>query len=73
MVRGSRIEQPEIAPATAQRENERIAAFDNSMGFITYDPSRQEAAVGDGETVPATYDFDWTASNVPCVRPEKGP
>ena len=73
MVRGSRIEQPEIAPATAQRDNERIAAFDNSMGFITYDPSRQEAAVGDGETVPATYDFDWTASNVPCVRPEKGP
>jgi hypothetical protein len=70
MVRGSRIEQPEIDAATAQRDNGRIAAFDNSMGWITYDPSRREASVGHGEVVPATYDLDWT-SNVPCLSPAR--
>jgi hypothetical protein len=69
MVRGSRTEQPEIDAAAAQRDNGRIAAFDNSMGWISYNPSGQRASVGSGETVPATYDFDWTASNVPCASP----
>ena len=69
MVRGSRVEQPEIDAAAAQRDNARIAAFDNSMGWISYDPSGQKAAVGKGEKVPATYDFDWTASDVPCASP----
>ena len=71
MVRGSRVEQPEIDAATAQRDNGRIASFDNSMGWISYRPSRQRAAVGNGERVPATYDFDWTASGVPCASPAK--
>jgi Tfp pilus assembly protein PilF len=72
MVRGSRIEEPEIDAATAQRDNGRIAAFDNSMGWITYDPTRRKASVGNGETVPATYDFDWTANDVPCAsRPDQ--
>lgn len=71
MVRGSRIEQPEIDAATAQRDNGRIASFDNSMGWISYRPSGQRAAVGNGERVPATYDFDWTASEVPCASPAK--
>lgn len=71
MIRGSRIEQPEIEGATAQRDNARIAAFDNSMGWISYDPAGKKAAVGSGETVPATYDFDWTASSVPCASPAK--
>ncbi len=72
MVRGSRVEQPEIDAATAQSDNGRIAAFDNSMGWIFYEPSSQKASVGKGETVPATYDFDWTASEVPCVSPASG-
>ncbi|HWU14970.1 MAG TPA: DUF3857 domain-containing transglutaminase family protein [Caulobacter sp.] len=67
MIRGSRVEQPEIDSATAQRDNERIAAFDNSMGWIFYRPSTRKSAVGNGEMVPATYDFDWTANDVPCV------
>lgn len=67
MVRGSRIEQPEIDAAAAERDNGRIAAFDNSMGWITYNPTGQKASVGSGEKVPATYDFDWTASAVPCA------
>ncbi|ATE67275.1 transglutaminase [Rhizorhabdus dicambivorans] len=73
MVRGSRVEQPEISAAAAQRDNARIAAFDNSMGWIFYDPTGQEPGVGSGESVPATYDFDWTASDVPCasgVKPD---
>jgi hypothetical protein len=72
MVRGSRIEQPEIDAVTAQRDNDRIAAFDNSMGWIFYNPSGQRASVGSGEKVPATYDFDWTAREVPCSSPAKG-
>ncbi|MGR6327444.1 DUF3857 domain-containing transglutaminase family protein [Sphingomonas sp. XXL09] len=66
MVRASRVEQPEVNIATALRDNARIAAFDNSMGWISYDPAGKKASVGNGETVPATYDFDWTAPDVPC-------
>ena len=71
MIRGSRIEQPEIDAAAAERDNGRIAAFDNSMGWISYKPNGQKGSVGSGEKVPATYDFDWTASNVPCTAPTK--
>ena len=71
MIRGSRVEQPEIDSATAQRDNERIAAFDNSMGWIYYRPTARKSAVGHGETVPTTYDFDWTASDVPCASAPK--
>jgi hypothetical protein len=71
MVRASRIEQPEIDAATARRDNARIAAFDNSMGMISYDPSGRKASVGNGEKVPATYDIDWTANDVPCASPQE--
>lgn len=71
MVRGSRVEQPEIDGATAQRDNARIAAFDNSMGWISYDPAGKKMAVGGGESVPTTFDFDWTADQVPCASPAK--
>lgn len=69
MVRGSRIEQPEIDASTARRDNERIAAFDNSMGSIYFNQPGRKASVGAGETVPATYDIDWTAGEAPCVSP----
>lgn len=71
MVRGSRIEQPEIDAASAERDNGRIAQFDNSMGWISYRPSNQRGTVGDGKHVPATYELDWTASEVPCVSSAK--
>ena len=67
MIRGSRIELPEIDAATAKRDNDRIATFDNSMGYIFYNPSGQKMSVGTGQTVPATYERDWTAENVPCL------
>lgn len=73
MVRGARIEQPEIVAAIAQRDNDRIANFDNSMGWIEYDPSAKAASVGNGERVPATDEIDWTAIDPPCIasRPAK--
>jgi hypothetical protein len=71
MVRGSRVEQLEIDPAAAQRDNGRIAAFDNSMGWLSYRPAGDKASVGSGERVPATYDIDWMASDVPCASPPK--
>lgn len=67
MVRGSRIEQREIDAATAKRDNESIAAFDNSMGWIFFDPAGQKMSVGDGRSVPATFEFDWTREDAPCL------
>jgi hypothetical protein len=66
MVRSSRAEQPEISAADAGRDNARIAAFDNSMAWITYNPVRIRPAASSATTVPATYDMDWTADDRPC-------
>lgn len=71
MVRASRVEQQEIDAAAARRDNGRIAAFDNSMAWIFYDLSSQKASVGSGGSVPATYEIDWTANDVPCASPAK--
>jgi transglutaminase-like putative cysteine protease len=67
MVGGSRVEQPEIDVSTAQRDNARIAKFDNSMGYIFYNPAGHKMGVGGGETVPATFDSGWTANEPPCI------
>ena len=67
MVRGSRVEQPEIDSSVARHDNARIGTFDNSMGYIFYNPHDGNSSVGNGEKVPATYDFDWTADEVPCI------
>lgn len=66
MIRGSRVEQREIEATIARRDNARIAAFDNSMAQISYDPADRLGS-GSGAYVPATYDLDWTSSNVPCL------
>ena len=67
MVRGARVERPEIDAATAERDNGRIAAFDNSMAYIFYAPKGKKPAVGRGETVPATDGHDWIADPSPCM------
>lgn len=67
MVRGTRIEQQEIDAADARRDNMRIAAFDNSMASITYDPTRITARSVSNRPVPATDEIDWTADQVPCL------
>jgi len=69
MVRGERVEQPEIDATIVQRDNARIGEFDNSMGWISYNGHDQHDSIGNGVKVPATYDFDWTANKVPCVFP----
>ncbi|MDR3437527.1 hypothetical protein, partial [Telmatospirillum sp.] len=67
MIRGFRVEQDEVDAATAQKDNDRIAAFDNSMGYIFFDPAGQTSPIPSSPNVPATYDIDWTADNVPCL------
>ncbi|WP_235037671.1 MULTISPECIES: DUF3857 domain-containing protein [unclassified Novosphingobium] len=66
MVRGLRVEQKEVDAASARRDNARIAKFDNSMAWITYDPSGANEDSQATRPVPATYEIDWTADNVPC-------
>jgi hypothetical protein len=67
MIRGFRVEQPEIEAANAQRDNARIAGFDNSMAWAYYDPTGNRFATRNAGRVPATYEIDWTAGNVPCL------
>lgn len=67
MVRGARVEQKEVDAGSARRDNGRIASFDNSMAWITYDPKGQNAVDRSGKSVPATYEIDWTADNAPCL------
>lgn len=69
MIRGARIEQKEFEAAKAQRDNGRIAAFDNSMAWITYNPGGRNMAAQARRRVPATFELDWTADNVPCLPP----
>jgi transglutaminase-like putative cysteine protease len=67
MVRGTRVEQKEVDAASARRDNGRIASFDNSMAWITYDPNGRNAVERKSKPVPATYEIDWTAESVPCL------
>jgi hypothetical protein len=67
MVRGSRVEQPEIDPTTAVRDNARIARFDNSMASISYSPARIWPGAVSATRVPATWEIDWTADRIPCL------
>lgn len=67
MVRGFRTEQREIDAETARRDNGRIASFDNSMGWISYDPTERTAHDAAARAVPTTDGIDWTADSVPCL------
>ncbi len=73
MIRASRVEEPEIDAMTAQRDNARIATFDNSMGWINFVPGEKNGRIGTGEQVPATFDFDWAGADVPCIEPLRRP
>jgi hypothetical protein len=67
MVRGLRVEQPEIDAASALRDNGRIASFDNSMAVISYEPGKRGAGPQNVASVPATYEIDWTADDARCL------
>ena len=67
MIRGLRVDKQEIDAAAARRDNGRIAAFDNSKGWIFYDPLSGASPSPARKMVPATYDIDWTAGDIPCL------
>ncbi|WP_417608465.1 DUF3857 domain-containing protein [Parasphingorhabdus sp.] len=67
MIRSSRIEQQEIDAASARRDNDRISSFDNSKGWVYYDPDDKNPLEGQGKSVPATYDLDWTSDSSACL------
>jgi transglutaminase-like putative cysteine protease len=67
MIRGSRTEQVEIDRAQAERDNARLARFDNSMAWLTYDPSQAVPMRTASETVPATYESDWVSVSDACM------
>jgi len=69
MVRASRVEQPEITAANARRDNARVAGFDNSMGWISYEPAGRKMSVGNGEHVPTTEEVDWASPAAACLPP----
>lgn len=67
LVRGSRTERPEIDPVSAARDNERLARFDNSMAWATYDPDRTMKLPASFPKVAATYEGDWLHSAEACL------
>jgi hypothetical protein len=67
MIRGFRTERLEIDAATAAKDNDRIAAFDNSKAYTFYDPTSGVPLGKVLAPVPATDEVDWTADNVPCL------
>lgn len=67
MIRASRVEQPEIDGVTASQDNQRLSKFDNSMGWITYDPASKTGRIGSGSDVPSTFDRDWVTNATACL------
>jgi hypothetical protein len=67
LVRGSRVEQPEITADAARRDNARLERFDNSKAYISYDPAEKMTPWGTLRPVPATYEVDWTGAQAPCL------
>jgi len=66
MVRASRVEQAEISPDRARRDNGRLGDFDNSKATINFDPNTTSSAEK-LTSVPATYEVDWTSPGVSCL------
>lgn len=67
LVRGSRVEAPEIPGSTAERDNGRLARFDNSMALLTWTKDAREDHSHAQQPVPATFAFDWTSAAAPCL------
>jgi hypothetical protein len=67
LVRGNRVEQSEIQPEKAMRDNGRLADFDNSMAILSYSPGDTGEPWGGAKTVPATFEIDWAGTNPPCL------
>ncbi|MGY6635819.1 MAG: DUF3857 domain-containing transglutaminase family protein [Erythrobacter sp.] len=70
LVRGSRVEEAEIAPQKAARDNQRLADFDDSMAVVMYYPDEIAEKRNSRRSVPATWEFDWTGRDAPCLPPD---
>lgn len=70
MVRGFRVQQPEISAAAAKADNSRVSEFDNSKAWIYFDPNDTDNSVPDGVRVPAVQEIDWTAEDGACLPGE---
>ncbi|MDJ0643691.1 MAG: DUF3857 domain-containing protein [Erythrobacter sp.] len=70
MVRGNRVERTEITPQRAQRDNGRLANFDNTTAVISYNPNEVMEPWGRLHPVPATFEIDWAGEDVPCLPPD---
>lgn len=67
LVRGNRVEQLEIPPERAERDNKRLADFDNSMAILSYVPGEMGKPWGALKPVPAVSEVDWASTNPPCL------
>lgn len=73
LVRTNRVEEPEISPAKAERDNGRLARFDNSMAILSYSPGEVAEPWGLLTPVPAISEVDWTGRNPPCLPQDTAP
>jgi hypothetical protein len=71
MIRGSRTQNPQIDVAAAERDNARLSKFDNSMAWLSYDPTDAFAVPAAGARVPATYEGDWLHAADACLPSNK--
>jgi transglutaminase-like putative cysteine protease len=69
MIRGSRTESPEVSVAIAQRDNARLAQFDNSMAKVEYTPAKNSGQLVEESSGPSKWDIDWTMPNAGCLPP----
>jgi len=67
MVRSSRVEQAEISPRRAAKDNARVGDFDNSKAVLSYDPAGMGEPWGRLLPVPAAWEIDWAGRDVPCL------
>lgn len=67
MIRGSRLEKPEIDADSASADNARIDDFDNSMAWVYYNPDDVDMPPFKGKHVPTTDEIDWIADSTPCL------
>lgn len=67
LVRGSRVEQSEIATEKAERDTKRLSEFDNSMAILSYSPGTIGARWSGDRQIPATTAPDWIGPNPPCL------
>lgn len=73
LVRGNRVEETEISPATAERDNARLPRFDNSMAILSYLPGGFGELGDQSAQVPAISESDWTGPNPPCLPVDTSP